>query len=469
MRKNNSPWVSQLKSDRLQKELTKDTTTDVAIVGAGIAGVSTAFYILKNTNKNVVMVDRFKLAHGATGHNAGQVVSYFERGFANLAQEFGLELAAKGQQAVEDSWNLIEEMYTTAGLNIPFSRFQGHAGLSSKELVLHHLENNLQRKTAKLRTEDIHVASDAPFLNEIPKQYASLYSLAPRATILRMLETTNNSYVAVVSYQKGCVNSALFCEEVVLYLLKKYTRRFALYEHTRIEKIVLKRGFALLDGLKAVIRATKVVLCTNGFDDIHILNETGLDIDAKFHHMLHGTVGYMSGYLEKQNKPPTAISYLSNPNSTTSDPYYYLTRRYYEWEGEKEMNLISIGGPEASLDHRGKYSHESEYPDEVAEQIDQFVRSTYNINPNRKIEYAFTWHGLMGYTKNGVRLIGVEPKNHALLYNLGCNGVGILPSIYGGFRISQIVGGKRMEKSMFDIPERVQTDEEKAEIKKTGH
>lgn len=464
MRKNISPWVSQLRSDRQQKNLSKDIATDVAIVGAGIAGVSTAFYILKNTTKNVVMVDRFKMAHGATGHNAGQVVSYFERGFASLVDEFGLELAGKGQKAIEDAWQLIDEMYTVAGLKIPFSRFQGHAGLTSKELVLHHLENNLERKQAKLRTEDIHIASDAPFLSEIPKKYAQLYSLAPRATILRMLETNDKNYLAVISYQKGCVNSALFCEEVVLYLLKTYARRFSLYEHTRIEKIVLKKHHALLDGIKATVKANRVVLCTNGFDDIHIINETGLDIDTKFHHLLHGTVGYMSGYLEKLNKPPTAISYLSNPNreGVDPDPYYYLTRRYYEWEGQKEMNLISIGGPEAALD-RGKYSHENEYPDEIADQIDTFVKSTYNTDPNKKIEYAFTWHGLMGYTKNGVRLIGNEPKNHVLMYNLGCNGVGILPSIYGGFRISQILSGKRMEKSMFDVPEKI---EEKN--KKTG-
>jgi hypothetical protein len=36
------------------------------------------------------------------------------------------------------------------------------------------------------------------------------------------------------------------------------------------------------------------------------------------------------------------------------------------------------------------------------------------------------------------------------LYNLGCNGVGILTSIYGAKRISQIVAGEKLSQSIFD-------------------
>jgi glycine/D-amino acid oxidase-like deaminating enzyme len=56
----------------------------------------------------------------------------------------------------------------------------------------------------------------------------------------------------------------------------------------------------------------------------------------------------------------------------------------------------------------------------------------------------------MGYTPNRIRLIGEEPKNPVLMYNLGCNGVGILPSIFGGRRIARIVAGERLGKSIFD-------------------
>lgn len=146
MRENKSPWLLKLNKDRKPVKLNKDLDTDIAIVGAGIAGISTAFFILKYTNKNVVILDKSRLAYGATGHNAGQVVSYFERGFASLVSEFGLELAKEGQKAIEDAWELLDEMYTDASLDINFNRFLGHLGLISNEQLIIHLNNNLLRK-----------------------------------------------------------------------------------------------------------------------------------------------------------------------------------------------------------------------------------------------------------------------------------------------------------------------------------
>lgn len=459
MKKNYSPWLYQLKKERASEGLRADIETDVAVIGAGIAGVSTAFYILKNTDKKVALIERYKLAHGATGHNAGQVVSYFERGFASLVDEFGLKLAAQGQKAVEDAWELIDEMYQDAGLKIPFSRFLGHAGLSSFDQVLLHLKNNVLRRKGGLPSERILISETADFASRIPDAYIGMYEFVPQAEVLSLLETEQDDFVGVVSYQKGCVNSALFCEEVLIFLLKKYPERFAMYEHTPIDKVVLRHGCAVLDAGKHTVKAERVVLCTNGFQSLTIFNETGLDIDTKFHHLIRGTVGYMSGYLEKMNKEPIAISYLTDPDPSTDDPYFYLTRRPYEYKQDKDMNLISIGGPEVAIDDSRLYSHSTDFPEEMEDLIDSFVKKTYSLDPNRKIDYVFTWHGLMGYTKNGIRLIGPEPKNPVLMYNLGCNGVGILPSIYGGKRIADFISEREMTASIFDVPGDIKREE----------
>ncbi len=56
----------------------------------------------------------------------------------------------------------------------------------------------------------------------------------------------------------------------------------------------------------------------------------------------------------------------------------------------------------------------------------------------------------MGFTPNGIRLVGPEPLNPILYYNLGCNGVGLLPSIYGGLKIAQHISGQKVAASMFD-------------------
>jgi glycine/D-amino acid oxidase-like deaminating enzyme len=62
----------------------------------------------------------------------------------------------------------------------------------------------------------------------------------------------------------------------------------------------------------------------------------------------------------------------------------------------------------------------------------------------------------MGYTTNGMRAIGPEPLNPVLMYNLGCNGVGILPSIYGGRKIAEFLNGEVEERSMFDVGDTIE-------------
>ena len=60
----------------------------------------------------------------------------------------------------------------------------------------------------------------------------------------------------------------------------------------------------------------------------------------------------------------------------------------------------------------------------------------------------------MGYTKNRLRMIGPDPEHERLLYNLGCNGVGILPSIFGGDKVARQIAGEEFPPSIFDIPSR---------------
>lgn len=442
--------------DRPIVTLKEDTVTDVVIVGAGIAGVSTAYYILKNTNKNVVVVERGKLAHGATGHNAGQIASYFERPFYELVDEFGLEAAADAQRAVESAWQLLDSMYTDAGLTIPLARFIGQAGFSTYDQVIRHLKDNVCRKKAGLRTEGFKISETASFIADIPAEYKDLYKVVSHAEVLEDLQTSNREYIAALSYQKGCLNSALFSQEIIEYLIKTYPKRFALYEHTPIHRVSMHDKKAILDADKYTITADRVILCTNGFEGLKIINEGGLAIDTKFHHLIRGMVGYMSAYIEPMNKPPTAISYFPSANTNNEsdpfaeDPYFYLTRRPFESENNTNSNLISVGGPEFSLEDRTKYDSDLDYPEEEKQNIDKFVRSTYDPDPNKKIDYQFTWHGLMGYTPSGVRVVGEEPKNKVLMYNLGCNGVGILPAIYGAERISKIIAGEKLSPSIFD-------------------
>lgn len=452
MKINKSPWIHQLNKDRKSISLNRDLDTDIAIVGAGIAGVSTAFFTLKYTNERVVLLDQGKLAHGATGHNAGQVIARFEKPLDSLVKEFGFEKTKEALHALHSGWNLIDEMYEDAKLDILFSRITGVRGFSDIHQVILAIKDLEIETLSGLPTDLLLISEDAPYLSLLPKVLEKFYRLVPHQEILKKLETEDISFTALVTEQAACMNSALFCQEVAEYLLIKYPERFSIYENTHIVKTVLKENHALLDAGQHTINASRVVLCTNGFEKIEIFNEGGLAIDKKFHHLVNGRVGYMSGYLENLNKPAAAVSYYvpdNDPSNDVPDPYFYLTRRPHEM-GDVKHNLVCAGGPEVSIDDREDYIYDYDYPEKIQADLDAFIKREYDTNPNRKIDYEFTWHGLMGYTPNRVRLIGEEPKNHVLLYNLGCNGIGIIPSVYGGRRISRIIKGEQLRESIFD-------------------
>ena len=434
------------------KPLANDLDTDIVIVGAGIAGVSTAFFLLKYTQHRVVIVEQGKLAHGATGHNAGQVVARFERPLHSLVDEYGLEKTKQALHDLQSGWALIDEMYTDANLDIAFSRVNGVRGFSNIEQVLEILRDMEIEHMSGLSINTLLISEDAPFRELLPSALKNLYSFVPHKEILAKLETEYTDFHAVLIDQAACVNSALFCQEVIESLSQKFSDRFALYENTRIEKLVLKENHALLDAGKHTIHTHKVILCTNGFERLEILNEGGLEVDKRFHHSVEGVVGYMSGYLETMNKAGIAIAYYmkdDKPASAHEDAYFYLTRRPHEM-GDTKHNLICMGGPEVLIRDREEYLNDYDYPDQMQGEIDSFVKKVYDADPNRKIDYQFTWHGLMGYTPNRVRLIGTEPKNPALLYNLGCNGIGIIPSVFGGRKIARIISGEKLESSIFD-------------------
>lgn len=451
---NLSPWTHQLKNKTKRNIFSENMKTNCLIVGAGISGVTSAYFILKNTNLKVVLVEAKKLASGATGHNAGQMVSYFERQIYNLVKEYGLEQAISAQNDVNSSWVLIEEILYETKIDVAANFFTGYVGIQNFEDLLIHLENSKIYHEAGIPFEKLSILENSDFLDKTPKKYEKFYSVVSKENLLNSLETIDTSYKAIVSARKGVMNSALFCEELLNYMMVNFSNRISFFEDSPVKEIIFKNNLARSEINGKYLVSQKIVLCTNGFENIKISNHEGEDIDTKFHQMVRGSIGFMAGFLEEKILDPTALSYLPKSSKTgndayDSDPYFYLTRRNYDIK-EKTYSLICVGGPEALLDDTNNYHKEHPYPKEAFKNIDEFIHKTYKYSPKGKIDYKYLWHGLMGYTPNGVRLIGPEPLNNNLLYNLGCNGIGILPSIYGSFKISKILNGEKFPKSLFD-------------------
>jgi glycine/D-amino acid oxidase-like deaminating enzyme len=314
-----------------------------------------------------------------------------------------------------------------------------------------HLHHSLLRQRGGLRVPNIIVSEEAPFVGEIPAEYASLYSVVPSANVRAVLGTTDDRYNAVMSDHKGCGNSALLIEQVLEHLEATFADRFRFVDHTEVSRIVLDATNATIFAGEHRVDTQKVVMCTNGFVDHVIENRVGSEIAATMHHRVAGTVGYMTGFVDTSPADANAFSFIRNEVIGESTPYVYLTRRPYE-HPTNPGTLSCMGGPEVILDDQAAYDPGADFPTAVLKEFDTEILPIVQSARSSGLAYDYAWHGLMGYNDSRVRLIGFEPRNPVLMYNLGCNGVGFMPSIYGGFRIGRLLCGDQLESSIFDPP-----------------
>lgn len=233
-----------------------------------------------------------------------------------------------------------------------------------------------------------------------------------------------------------------FCEQV-------YPDRFSLYEDTKVKKIVCKNEEAILDCGDATITSSKVVLCTNGFHNFTLVNEEGLDLNKAFHTHMTAYRGTMAAYVKKEAHDSFCVSYLTEAKQDYMDEeFVYITGRPFK--KDEPETLVTIGGPGSIVSDHESYHAALEHSKEDVEFMDEFVTKTLQIPPNE--HFDFVWHGLMGYTQSGVRMVGQDPVTKNLYFNLGCNGIGLLQSIYGARRLSRILNNEQVEEGMFDVP-----------------
>jgi len=447
-RPNHPPWREERAPAREPSVLAAHLETGVAIVGGGIAGVATAYFTLRGTRESVVLLEAGRVACGASGHNAGQLVSYFEKPLGALADAFGEAPALAAQREIDAAWALLDAMLADAAPELPVQRFLGHMGMWSEHHLAVHLRSNRLRQRGGLALERC-VVSERAELGALAREYGDLFEVVPHAQVEDLLETRDPRYRAVLSFTKGTANAVLLCERIVAYLQRRYGARFQLFEGARVGRIELDAQGATLSVGESRVRSERVVLCTNGYQHHDVVNRAGPPIDTALQQRVKGTVGYMAACFEPRELPSAAISYLASPRIGEGQAYFYVTRRPIEHAGRRGT-LVCIGGPDRELAHWARYDPEQPVEAAVLEQLDGFIRPILAPTRSAPLDYRWAWHGLMGYTRDGLRRIGADPRNPALLYNLGCNGVGLLPSIAGGARVAKQLSGAVLSASLFD-------------------
>jgi len=101
--------------------LSGDITTDVAIIGGGITGITTA-QLLKEAGFNVAVIEAMKVGAANTGHSTGNLYVAIEEGFDTIESKYNKETLVKVIEARGGAINLIEQNISRFGLDCDFRR-----------------------------------------------------------------------------------------------------------------------------------------------------------------------------------------------------------------------------------------------------------------------------------------------------------------------------------------------------------
>ncbi len=127
--------VSVWEATRPQRSLpplTGETEADVCVVGAGIAGMTTA-YLLAKAGKRVVVLDDNAVGGGETGQTTAHLASAFDDYYQTLEQIHGEEGARLVHDSHQAAIERIGEIAAAEGIDCDYERLDGYFFLAPDE------------------------------------------------------------------------------------------------------------------------------------------------------------------------------------------------------------------------------------------------------------------------------------------------------------------------------------------------
>lgn len=100
-----------------------DRDADVAIIGGGLTGLWTAWYLLeRDPTLRITVLEKSIVGFGASGRNGGWCSALFPRSTASLARTHGLDAALRMRRAMIDTVDEVGRAADAAGLDIHYAK-----------------------------------------------------------------------------------------------------------------------------------------------------------------------------------------------------------------------------------------------------------------------------------------------------------------------------------------------------------
>lgn len=118
----NSYWIESVKSEKkVFSRLEKDARADVCIIGGGLTGLTTAYYLSK-TNLKVILLEKARICEHTSGNTTAKITSQHDLFYDYLIQSQGKEKAKQYLEANEEAIKNIENIVKEENIDCDFER-----------------------------------------------------------------------------------------------------------------------------------------------------------------------------------------------------------------------------------------------------------------------------------------------------------------------------------------------------------
>ena len=131
----NSLWIETTKDELNLKPLEKEEKTEVCVIGAGIFGLTTAYY-LTLAGKKVTVLEKGEIGEKVSGNTTGKITSQHGLFYDHLISDYGEEYAHKYFEANEESIKNMKDIIEKEQIECEFSERKAYVYTTKQDEVI---------------------------------------------------------------------------------------------------------------------------------------------------------------------------------------------------------------------------------------------------------------------------------------------------------------------------------------------
>jgi glycine/D-amino acid oxidase-like deaminating enzyme/nitrite reductase/ring-hydroxylating ferredoxin subunit len=374
-----SIWVDTAQIPKYQP-LNEDMTVDVCVVGAGIAGMMTA-YTLAKAGQRVVVLDDGDIGSGETGRTTAHITAALDDRYYNIESmhgEDGARLAAESHTA---AINRAEEICRLENIDCDFMRVDGYLFLAEE-----HPEKLLEREleaAQKAGLADVSIVERAPLAfwdTEVSLKFPRQGQFHPLKFLAGLAKC--------IERDGGRIFTQSHVDEVKDGLLPSVTT-----------------------SNKKTVKARAVVVTTNASISDYVVTHAKQEPYRTF------VVGIK---IPKDSMPPMLLW-------DTPDPYHYI-----RIQPMGAYDVLIVGGED----------HRTGAKDDGEERLNTLVEWTKERFPMAG-EVVYRWSGQVLEPVDYMAFTGKTPGGENVYMHSGDSGNGITHGIIAGILLTDLIMGRQ--------------------------